>query len=168
MPNPRPKRGANLLGVVKSPHGPISLLAVLALLSSQLPGLAGNLPLYCKYSPGRGLTPEEEARCAEDPAKAQTAKKKADRLQPPTYPFRASFSTVEPTSGNLIVLAQLSEDGSEITFDYGKNKVVLKPAQIISWKLPTQALEPTPAPLWALSLVVPCSSRRCCWRHHSW
>jgi hypothetical protein len=122
---------------VKRTHGPLGLFAAAALLSSQLPVLADDLPLYCKYPPGRGLTPEQEARCAEDPAKAQAAKKKADELQPPTYPFsRAGFLTVEPTSGKQIGLTLLSKDGSAITFDYGKNKesLVLKPAEIISWK----------------------------------
>lgn len=108
-----------------------------AMLSCQLPVLASDLPLYCKHRPPRGLTPEQEKLCSEDPAKAQAAKKKAEELQPPTYPFtRAGFLTVEPTSGKQIGLTVLSKDGSEITFDFGKNKdrLVLKPTEIISWK----------------------------------
>ncbi|NDD22404.1 MAG: hypothetical protein EB094_10590, partial [Synechococcaceae bacterium WBA_3_309] len=119
--------------VVKSSHSPLSLLAAAALLTGQFPVLANELPLYCKYPPGRGLTPDQEASCAQDPAAAKEAKKKADELQPPTYPFsRAGFLTVEPTSGKQIGLTLRSKDGSEITFDYGKNKesLVLKPAEI--------------------------------------
>ncbi|MCP9807496.1 hypothetical protein KBY71_13340 [Cyanobium sp. T1B-Tous] len=116
-------------------------------MSSQLPLLANDLPLYCKYPPGRGLTPDQETRCAEDPAKAQEAKKKAEELQPPTYPFsRPGFLTVEPTSGKQIGLTLLSKDGREITFDYGKNKesLVLKPRSSAGNRQ-MQAQEPTPA-----------------------
>ena len=118
-------------------HGPLSLVAAAALLSSQLPVLATTVPLYCSHPPARGLTSEQEARCAADPAKVLAAKRKADELQPPTYPFsRAGFLIVEPTSGKQIGLSLLSKDGSTITFDYGKIKesLVLKPAEIISWK----------------------------------
>lgn len=115
----------------------IGLLSCAALFAAQIPALASNLPLYCKYRPVRGLTPDQEALCARDPAAAKEAKRKAEELQPPSYPFtRAGLLTVEPTSGKQISLTLLSKDGSEITFDYGKNKdsLVLKPADIISWK----------------------------------
>jgi len=136
-PTPTPQVGAKLLGVANSKQGPLYLLAAATLLSSQLPLLANDLPLYCKYPPARGLTPAQETRCAEDPAKVQEAKKKADELQPPNYPFsRAGFITVEPTSGKQIELTLRSKDGSEITFDYAKDRksIVLKPDRIISWK----------------------------------
>lgn len=68
---------------MKSNHGLLSLLAAAALLTGQFPVLANELPLYCKYPPGRGLTPDQEASCAQDPAAAKEAKKKADELQPP-------------------------------------------------------------------------------------
>ena len=58
-------------------------------------------------------------------------------MQPPTDPCsRSSFLIVEPTSGKQIGLTLLSKDGSAITLDYGKSKeiLVLKPAEIISWK----------------------------------
>lgn len=115
----------------------IGLLSSAALLATQFPALANDLPLYCKYRPARGLTPDQEAICAKDPAAVKEAKKKAEELQPPTYPFtRAGFLTVEPTSGKQVALTLLSKDGSEITFDYDKNKgsLVLKPADIIGWK----------------------------------
>ncbi len=115
----------------------ISLLSCAALSAAQIPALANDLPLYCKHRPDRGLTPDQEARCSEDPAAAKEATKKAEELQPPTYPFsRAGFLTVEPSSGKQIGLTLLSKDGSEITFDYAKNKdsLALKPTEIISWK----------------------------------
>ena len=55
---------------MKSSHSPLSLLAAAALLTGQFPVLANELPLYCKYPPGRGLTPDQEASCAQDPAAA--------------------------------------------------------------------------------------------------
>ena len=122
---------------MKSKQVPLSLLAAAALLTGQFPVLANDLPLYCKYRPSRGLTPDQEALCSVDPVAAKEAKKKAEELQPPTYPFsRAGFQTVEPTSGKQIGLTLLSKDGSEIAFDYAKNRdgFALKPAEIISWK----------------------------------
>ena len=94
----------------------------------------GNIPWswICRPGPWRPTS-----TCAADPAKAQAAKRKADELQPPTDPFsRSSFLIVEPTSGKQIGLTLLSKDGSAITLDYGKSKeiLVLKPAEIISWK----------------------------------
>lgn len=122
---------------LKSKHSGISLLASAALCAAQFPTLASNLPLYCKYRPTRGLTPDQEARCAQDPNAAKEAKKKVDELQPPSYPFtRSGFLTVEPTSGKQIPLALRSQDGSQISFDYGKDQdiIVLKPVEIVSWK----------------------------------
>ena len=122
---------------VKSNRLGINLLFSAALIATQIPALANDLPLYCKHRPDRGLTPDQEARCAQDPAAVKEAKRKAEELQPPVYPFsRAGFLTVEPSSGKQIPLTLLSKDGSEITFDFAKNKesLVLRPAEVISWK----------------------------------
>jgi hypothetical protein len=103
---------------VNSKHDLLSLLAAIALLSTQLPALANDLPLYCKHRPERGLRPEQEARCAGDPIKAQEAKKKAEELQAPSYPFsRAGFLTVEPTSSGRLfwIPSQASGNGRQLS-----------------------------------------------------
>jgi hypothetical protein len=115
----------------------IGLLTGATLVLAQTPVLSTALPLYCKYRPPRGLTPDQEKICAQDPIKAAEEKRKAEELQPPVYPFsQGGFLMVVPSSGQQIGLVLQSKDGSELIFDFARDKsdLSLKPSDIISWK----------------------------------
>lgn len=100
--------------------------------------ISSELPLYCKHRPPRGLTPDQENICKQDPARLAEEKRKAEELQPPVYPFkRSGFLTVEPKSGQQIGLSLLSDDGSVINVDFANQRPALNlkaGTQIISWK----------------------------------
>lgn len=115
----------------------LRLLTGATLLLAQVPVTATELPLYCKYRPPRGLTPDQEKICAQDPINAAEEKRKAEELQPPSYPFsQGGFLMVVPSSGQQIGLSLQSKDGGELTFDFATDKkdISLKPGDIISWK----------------------------------
>lgn len=106
------------------------------IVSCQSTALATDLPLFCKYRPKRGLTPDQEAQCSKDSHRTKDDKK-AQELQEPSYPFaRSGFLSVDPSSGKQLNMSLRSTDGSEIIFDFAKQKpdLMIKPEQIISWK----------------------------------